>query len=151
MAIVRWLDPFRDLSTIQERMNQIFEDALARNRGREEGLRSGMWTPAVDIYENTDSVVVKAELPGVEKDQISVEVKDGILSLRGERKFEKEVKEESYHRIERAYGSFQRSFSLPVSVDQEKVTAKFKNGVLEVKLPKKEQAKPKQIKVNVIE
>jgi HSP20 family protein len=151
MAIVRWLDPFRDLSTIQERMNQIFEDALARNRGREEGLRSGMWTPAVDIYENADSVVVKAELPGVEKDQISVEVKDGILSLRGERKFEKEVKEDSYHRIERAYGSFQRSFSLPVSVDQEKVTAKFKDGVLEVKLPKKEQAKPKQIKVNVIE
>jgi HSP20 family protein len=151
MAIVRWLDPFRDLSTIQERMNQIFEDALARNRGREEGLRSGMWTPAVDIYENNDSVVVKAELPGVEKDQISVEVKDGILSLRGERKFEKEVKEESYHRIERAYGSFQRSFSLPVSVDQEKVTAKFRDGVLEVKLPKKEQAKPKQIKVNVVE
>ena len=151
MAIVRWLDPFRDLSTIQERMNQIFEDALARSRGREEGLRSGMWTPAVDIYENNDSVVVKAELPGVEKDQISVEVKDGILSLRGERKFENEVKEESYHRIERSYGNFQRSFSLPVSVDQEKVTAKFRDGVLEVILPKKEQAKPKQIKVNVIE
>ncbi len=149
MAIVRWLDPFRDLSSIQERMNQIFEDALARSRGREEGLRSGMWTPAVDNYESNDSVVVKAELPGVEKDQISVEVKDGILSLRGERKFEKEVKEESYHRIERSYGSFQRSFSLPVSVDQEKVTAQFKNGVLEVTLPKKEQAKPKQIQVNV--
>ena len=149
MAIVRWLDPFRDLSSIQERMNQIFEDALARSRGREEGLRSGMWTPAVDIYENNDSVVVKAELPGVEKDQISVEVKDGILSLRGERRFEKEVKEESYHRIERSYGSFQRSFSLPVSVDQEKVTAHFRNGVLEVTLPKKEQAKPKQIQVNV--
>jgi len=147
MAIVRWLDPFRDLSSIQERMNQIFEDALARSRGREEGLRSGMWTPAVDIYESNDSVVVKAELPGVEKDQISVEVKDGILSLRGERKFEKEVKEESYHRIERSYGSFQRSFSLPVSVDQEKVTAQFKNGVLEVTLPKKEQAKPKQIRI----
>ncbi len=149
MAIVRWLDPFRDLSSIQERMNQIFEDALARSRGREEGLRSGMWTPAVDIYENNDSVVVKAELPGVERDQISVEVKDGILSLRGERRFEKEVKEESYHRIERSYGSFQRSFSLPVSVDQEKVTAHFRNGVLEVTLPKKEQAKPKQIQVNV--
>ena len=151
MAIVRWLDPFRDLSVIQERMNQIFEDALSRSRGRDEGIRTGMWTPAVDIYENHDSVVVKAELPGVEKDQISVEVKDGILSLRGERKFEKEVKEESYHRIERSYGNFQRSFSLPVSVDQEKVTAKFKDGVLEVKLPKKEQAKPKQIKVNGIE
>ncbi|HEU5360470.1 MAG TPA: Hsp20/alpha crystallin family protein [Candidatus Deferrimicrobiaceae bacterium] len=130
-------------------MNQIFEDALSRSRGREEGLRSGMWTPAVDIYETNDSVVVKAELPGVEKDQISVEVKDGILSLRGERKFEKEVKEESYHRIERSYGNFQRSFSLPVSVDQDKVTARFKDGVLEVKLPKKEQAKPKQIHVDV--
>jgi HSP20 family protein len=149
MAIVRWLDPFRDLSSIQERMNQIFEDALARSRGREEGLRTGMWTPAVDIYENSDFVVVKAELPGVEKNLISVEVKDGILSLRGERKFEKEVKEESYHRIERSYGSFLRSFSLPVSVDQDKVTARFQDGVLEVKLPKKEKAKPKQIQVDV--
>lgn len=149
MAIVRWLDPFRDLSSIQDRMNQIFEDALARSRGREEGLRTGMWTPAVDIYENSDFVVVKAELPGVEKDRISVEVKDGILSLRGERKFEKEVKEESYHRIERSYGSFQRSFSLPVSVDQDQVTARFEDGILEVKLPKKEKAKPKQIQVDV--
>ncbi|HJX14229.1 MAG TPA: Hsp20/alpha crystallin family protein [Candidatus Deferrimicrobiaceae bacterium] len=149
MAIVRWLDPFRDLSVIQERMNQIFEDALARSRGREEGLRTGMWTPSVDIYENNDSVVVKAELPGVERDQISVEVKDGILTLRGERKFEKEVKEESYHRIERSYGNFQRSFSLPVSVEQDKVTARFKDGVLEVILPKKEQARPKQIQVDV--
>ena len=149
MAIVRWLDPFRDLSAIQDRMNQIFEDALARSRGREEGLRTGMWTPAVDIYENNDFVVVKAELPGVEKDRISVEVKEGILTLRGERGFDKELREESYHRIERSYGSFQRSFSLPVSVDQEKVTARFQDGVLEVKLPKKDQEKPKQIEVDV--
>ncbi len=149
MAIVRWLDPFRDLSAIQDRMNQIFEDALARSRGREEGLRTGMWTPAVDIYENNEFVVVKAELPGVEKDRISVEVKEGILTLRGERGFDKEFKEESYHRIERSYGSFQRSFSLPVSVDQEKVTARFQDGVLEVKLPKKDQEKPKQIEVDV--
>ena len=149
MAIVRWLDPFRDLTGIQDRMNQIFEDALSRSRGRDEGMRTGMWTPAVDIYERNDFVVVKAELPGVEKDQISVEVKDGILTLRGERKLERDVKEESYHRIERAYGSFLRSFSLPVSVDQDKVKAKFKDGVLEVELPKKEKAKPKQIKVDV--
>jgi HSP20 family protein len=148
MAIVRWMDPFRDLSVIQDRMNQIFEDALARSRGRE-GLRTGMWTPAVDIYENNDFVVVKAELPGVEKDRISVEVKEGILTLRGERGFDKELKKESYHRIERSYGSFQRSFSLPVSVDQEKVTARFQNGVLEVQLPKKDQVKPKQIEVDV--
>ena len=149
MAIVRWLDPFRDLAAIQDRMNQIFEDALARSRGRDEGLRTGMWTPAVDIYENDEFVVVKAELPGVEKDRISVEVKEGILTLRGERGFDRELKEESYHRIERAYGSFQRSFSLPVSVDQEKVTARFQEGVLEVKLPKKDQEKPKQIEVDV--
>lgn len=149
MAIVRWLDPFRDLSVIQDRMNQIFEDALARSRGREEGLRTGMWTPAVDIYENNDFVVVKAELPGVEKDRISVEVKEGILTLRGERGFDKELKKESYHRIERSYGTFQRSFSLPVSVDQEKVTARFLDGVLEVQLPKKDQEKPKQIEVDV--
>ncbi|MGA7103994.1 MAG: Hsp20/alpha crystallin family protein [Candidatus Deferrimicrobiaceae bacterium] len=149
MAIVRWLDPFRDLSAIQDRMNQIFEDALARSRGREEGLRTGMWTPAVDIYENNEFVVVKAELPGVEKDRISVEVKEGILTLRGERGFDRELKKESYHRIERAYGSFQRSFSLPVSVDQENVTARFQDGVLEVKLPKKDQEKPKQIEVDV--
>jgi len=149
MAIVRWLDPFRDLTSIQERMNQIFEDALSRSRGRDEGLRTGMWTPAVDIYEKNDSVVVKAEIPGVEKDQISVEVKDGILTLRGERKFERDVKEESYHRIERSYGTFLRSFSLPVSVDQEKVKATFRDGVLEVELPKKEQAKPKQVKVDI--
>ena len=123
MAIVRWLDPFRDLAAIQDRMNQIFEDALARSRGRDEGLRTGMWTPAVDIYENNEFVVVKAELPGVEKDRISVEVKEGILTLRGERGFDRELKEESYHRVERAYGSFHRSFSLPVSVDQEKVTS----------------------------
>ncbi|HBO69040.1 MAG TPA: molecular chaperone [Deltaproteobacteria bacterium] len=149
MAIVRWLDPFRDLTGIQDRMNQIFEDALSRSRGRDEGMRTGMWTPAVDIYEKNDFVVVKAELPGVEKDQISVEVKDGILTLRGERKLERDVKEESYHRIERAYGSFLRSFSLPVSVDQDKVKAKFKDGVLEVELPKKEKTKPKQVKVDV--
>lgn len=149
MAIVRWLDPFRDLTGIQERMNQIFEDALARSRGRDEGLRTGMWTPAVDIYEKNDAVVVKAELPGVEKDQISVEVKDGILMLRGERKFERDVKEESYHRIERSYGTFLRSFSLPVSVDQDQVKATFRDGVLEVELPKREQAKPKQVKVDI--
>ena len=90
-----------------------------------------------------------AELPGVEKDRISVEVKEGILTLRGERGFDKELQKESYHRIERSYGSFQRSFSLPVSVDQEKVTARFRDGVLEVQLPKKDQEKPKQIEVDV--
>lgn len=149
MAIVRWWDPLRDLSSIQEKMNQLFEDTFSRTRGRDEALGKGMWTPAVDIYETDDAVVVKAELPGLEKNQIGVEVKDGILTLHGERKFEKEVTEENYHRIERAYGSFHRSFSLPSSVEQEKIEAKFKDGVLDVTLPKQERAKPKQIKVDV--
>ncbi len=149
MAIVRWWDPLRDLSSIQEKMNQLFEDTFSRTRGRDDALGKGMWTPAVDIYETDDAVVVKAELPGLEKNQIGVEVKDGILTLHGERKFEKEVAEENYHRIERAYGSFHRSFSLPSSVEQERIGAKFKDGVLEVTLPKLERAKPKQIKVDV--
>src|SRR5512134_1662410 len=132
MAIVRWWDPLRDLSSIQEKMNQLFEDTLSRTRGREEGLGTGMWTPAVDIFETAESVVVKAELPGLTREQVGIE-----------------VKEENYHRIERAYGTFQRSFSLPASVDQEKISATLKEGVLEVTLPKKEQAKPKQISVSV--
>lgn len=139
----------RDLSSIQEKMNQLFEDTFSRTRGRDEALGKGMWTPAVDIFETEDAVVVKAEIPGVERDQIAVEIKDGILTLHGERKFEKEVKEENYHRIERAYGTFHRSFSLPSSVEQDKISAKFNEGVLEVTLPKKERAKPKQIKVDV--
>ena len=149
MAIVRWWDPLRDLSSIQEKMNQLFEDTLSRTRGREEGLGTGMWTPAVDIYETGDSVVVKAELPGLAKDQVGIEVKDGVLTLKGERKVEKEVQEENYHRVERAYGTFQRSFSLPASVDQERIGATLRDGVLEVRLGKREQAKPRQIQVKV--
>lgn len=149
MAIVRWWDPLRDLSSIQEKMNQLFEDTFSRTRGRDQGLGTGMWTPAVDIFETDEAVVVKAELPGVDRDQIGVDVKDGILTLHGERKFEKEVREENYHRIERSYGTFNRSFSLPASVAQDKISAKFKDGVLEVQLPKRESAKPKQIKIEV--
>lgn len=149
MAIVRWWDPLRDISSIQEKMNQLFEDTLSRSRGREEGLGTGLWTPSVDIYENNDAVVVKAEVPGLTKDQIGIEIKDGLLTLKGERKVEKDVKEENYHRIERAYGAFQRAFSLPATVDQEKISATLKNGVLELVLPKKEQAKKKQINVSV--
>ena len=149
MTLIRWTDPFRDITTLQDRMNQLFGNFLERGPGREEGLGTGVWMPAVDIYETKDAICVRAELPGVEKEAIGVEVKDGVLVLRGERKFEKEVKEENYHRIERAYGNFHRSFALPSSVDGEKVTARMKEGVLEVTLPKKEQAKPKQVKITV--
>jgi HSP20 family protein len=146
--IVRWIDPFRELSIIQERMNRRFEDFVGRARGgREEEFAAGGWLPTVDIYETDDDIVVTAELPGLEKDQVGVEYKEGVLTLRGERKLEREVKEESYHRMERSYGAFHRSFTLPGSVDEEKISAKIKNGVLEIHLPKKEAAKPKQIKV----
>lgn len=148
MTIVRWMDPFRELSTIQERMNQLFEDFAGRTRGGREGeLGVGAWAPSVDVRESGDEFVVTAELPGLEKDQVNVEYKDGILTLRGERKQEREEKEESYHRMERSYGAFHRSFTLPGTIDEEKVSAKMKNGVLEIRLPKKEAAKPKQIKV----
>lgn len=148
MRIVRWMDPFRELSTIPERMNQLFEDFVGRSFGeRERELAAGGWAPTVDIYETDDDIVVTAELPGLEKDQIGVEYKEGVLTLRGERKLVREVKEESCHRIERSYGAFHRSFKLTGSIDEEKITARMKNGVLEVHLPKKEAAKPKQIQV----
>jgi len=148
MAIIRWMDPFRELSTIQERMNQLFEDFVGRSFGGREGeLAVGGWAPTVDIYETDDDIVVTAELPGLEKDQIGVEYKEGVLTLRGERKLEREVKEENCHRMERSYGAFHRSFTLPGSIDEEKISARMKNGVLEIHLPKKEAAKPKQIKV----
>ena len=107
------------------------------------------WSPSVDIYETDENIVLKAELPGVDKKDVSVEVKDSTLILKGERKREKEVKEENYHRVERSFGTFMRSFTLPVSVKQDQVKAKFKDGVLEVTLPKSEEAKPKQVKVEV--
>lgn len=148
MAIVRWMDPFRELSTVQERMNRLFEDVFGNVRGKPEGeLAVGGFEPTVDIYETNDEIVVSAELPGLEKDQVGVDYKDGVLTLRGERKLEREVKGESYHRMERSYGLFHRSFALPGTVDEEKISARMENGVLEIRLPKKETAKPRQIKV----
>lgn len=147
MALIRWTDPFRDVAVLQDRMNRLFGDFLERGDPHEEGMGTGTWMPSVDIYETKDAICVRAEIPGVEKGAVNVEVRDGVLTLRGERKFEKEIKEENYHRIERSYGTFHRSFSLPSSVDEEKVTARMNDGVLEVDLPKKEQAKPRQITI----
>lgn len=148
MAVVRWINPVRELSTMQDRMNRLFEDFFGRTGGAQEvEFAAGAWAPIVDIYESDNEIVVTAELPGLEKEQVGVEYKDGVLTLRGERKLEREVKEESYHRMERSYGSFHRSFTLPGSVDADKINARMKNGVLEIHLPKKEAAKPKQIKV----
>ena len=146
MAIVRW-DPFRDLMTLQERMNEMFDRTLRRRGDEEEGLAPRAWAPAVDIYETDEKMVIKVELPGLKKEDIDIEVRDSTLTLKGERKFEKEIKRESYHRVERAYGSFQRSFTLPSTVKQEAIEASFKEGILEISLPKAEAVKPKKLAI----
>ncbi len=148
MAMAKW-DPFKELTTIQERINRVFDENIGKVRFPDIELSAGSWSPAVDIFETKDSVVLKAELPGLEKKDFSIEVKDNLLTLKGERKCEKETKEDNYYRMERAYGSFTRSFTLPTAVDKDKVKAKFKDGVLEVTIPKTESAKPKQISVDV--
>jgi HSP20 family protein len=145
MPIVRW-EPFRDLVTTQDRLNRLFNETMGRFFG-DEGVRAGAWVPAVDIYETDQNIVLKAELPGVDPKDVEATVHEGALYLKGERKYEKEVKEENYHHVERAYGSFARSFSLPASVDAEKVVAEFKDGVLTLTMPKKEEAKAKKIKI----
>jgi HSP20 family protein len=149
MAVVRW-EPFRDLVSLQERMNQMFNDSY-RGRGTSEDDWSlgGSWAPAVDIYEHEGNIVLTAELPGVDPKDVDIRVENNILSLRGERKWNNDVQRESYHRVERAYGSFTRSFTLPNVVDTEKIKADYKEGMLKLVLPKKEEAKPKQISINV--
>jgi len=145
MAVVRW-DPFRDLNLLQDRMNRLFDDA-GRGWRADEPAATTTWSPAVDIFETEGEIIVKAELPGMERKDISLHLENNVLSLRGERKFEKETKDENYHRIERSYGAFSRSFSIPATVDEEKIRAEYKDGVLNIVLPKKEQARPKQIKI----
>ena len=148
MAIVRWSDPIREFAQLQDRLNRAFGDAYGRN---DEGLlTSGAWVPPVDIYQDADKeVVLKAELPDMVREDIDITVDNGTLTIRGEKKFTGEVKEEQFHRVERRYGSFSRSFSLPQTVDATRVSAEYKNGVLTVRLPLREEAKPRQIKVNV--
>ena len=148
MAIVRW-EPFRDL--FQDRfVNRFFDEALrARSASDEEWALGGSWAPAVDIYEQNGSLVLKAELAGVDPKDVDVRVENNVLTLHGERKLDSEVKRDNYHRVERAYGAFARSFTLPNVVDTDKIKAEFKDGVLRVTLPKKEEAKPKQISISV--
>jgi len=152
MAIVRW-EPFRDLVSIQDRMNRLFDEAFRgvprAGAPAEEEWAQGSWAPAVDIYEQEGSLVLKAELPGVDAKDFDVKVENNVLTLRGERKFDNEVQRDNYHRIERAYGTFSRSFTLPSVVDTEKIKAEFKDGVLRVTLPKRDEAKPKQISIAV--
>jgi HSP20 family protein len=151
MTLARWSDPFREFAQLQDRLNRVFTDAYGRQTPNDEGLMtSGTWTPPVDIYQNGDhEVVLKAELPDMTREDIEITLDNGNLSIRGEKKLSSDVKEDSYHRIERRYGTFSRSFSLPQTVDTGKVGADYRNGVLTIRLPLREEAKPRQIKVDV--
>lgn len=148
MTLTRW-DPFRDLVSLQERMNKLFEDSLARSNAADQELTSGAWTPAVDIYETPEEIVMRADLPGVGPGDVDLRIENNTLTLRGERRFLKEATEEDYHRIERSYGTFSRSFQLPGSVDQGGIKAGQKDGVLEVHMPKRPDTRPQQIKVEI--
>jgi HSP20 family protein len=147
MALARWT-PYRDMLSVRDEMNRLFNEAFGRAGNDDSAWFSGAWAPPVDIYETDEALVMKAELPGFSKDDINIELKDHTLIIKGERKREDEVKEGSYHRTERAYGAFQRSFMLPTTVDQEKVRAAYKDGVLELRLPKVQAAQPKRIAVS---
>jgi HSP20 family protein len=148
MAIVRWT-PLRELTTMQEKVNKLFDDVIKSPYRSDEGFALSAWAPAVDIYETGKEIILKAELPEMQEKDIEIKVEDNNLILSGERRMEKEVKEENYHRIERSYGSFHRSFTLPNTVDRENIKASYKDGLLKVVLPKKEEAKPKQITIDV--
>lgn len=145
MALVGF-DPFRDLMDLQHRINRLFEET---SRGEREELARTVWSPTVDIFEEPEAILIEADLPGLSRENVSVNLENNVLTIQGERKLSREEKRDNYHRIERAYGSFTRSFTIPSNVNPEKIEAEFKDGVLQIRLPKREEAKPKQIEVKV--
>jgi len=147
MAITRW-KPFRDIFSIQDEMNRLFDDFFGRPVTRPAWAEEAC-CPCVDVSETKDNLVINTEIPGMSKDDVNVSVKDNVLTLSGEKKQEKEEKDADYHRIERSYGSFSRSFTLPTSVQPDKVKAAYKDGILRITLPKSEEVKPKQIPITV--
>ena len=145
MSITRY-DPFRDLRMLQDEVNRLFSSNLSRSFG-DEGIARGAWAPTVDIYENKDQIVLEAELPGMNREDFELTVENNVLTLRGDRRFEKRDESDNYHRVERSYGSFSRSFTLPQTVSPENVTAEYKNGVLRVVLQKREALKARRIEI----
>jgi len=141
MGISRW-EPFKDLLSLQDRMNRLFEETLARGSSLDSD-RSGQWSPAVDIMETESELLLKAELPGINLEEIDLQIKDQVLTLRGERRFDHETKKEHYYRIERLYGAFSRSFTLPPTIDPNGIKAVLRDGILEVRIPKR-GTKPSQ-------
>jgi len=147
MALVRWT-PTREMVSWQDRINRFFDDAFLGKGFMGEEYALGNWQPSVDIYDETEKLVIKAELPGMDKKDISIDLKDRVLTLKGERQMDNEVKEDRYYRREWAYGKFERSFSLPSHVNPERVKADYKDGVLKIEIPKPEEEKPKQITIH---
>ena len=145
-VITRW-EPFREFSTLQDRLNRLFQQSVSE--GRDESLTTSNFAPAVDVYEDDHQVTLKIEVPGIDEKDIDVRLENNTLTIAGERKLEKEEKEENYRRVERRYGSFTRSFTLPQTVDAEKVSAQYDKGVLKITLAKKAEAMPKQIRISV--
>jgi len=146
-VLTRW-DPYRELNTLQDRMNRLFRDSAAAEE-RDQSLATSAFAPPVDVYEDEHNITLKIEVPGIDEKDIDVRIENNTLTVHGERKFEKEEKEENFRRVERQYGSFTRSFTVPTTVDAEKVSANYDKGILKITLAKKAEAKPKQIKVNV--
>jgi HSP20 family protein len=147
MAITRW-DPFRDVVILQNRLNSMFQD-YGRGQGENEAVSTAAFVPPVDVYEDEHKIVLKIEVPGLRQEDLDIQLENNTLTVKGERKFEKEEKEENFHRIERRYGSFFRSFTVPNTVNPESVKASYDAGVLRVELEKRSEAKPKQIKVQI--
>ena len=148
MTLIKW-DPFRDVETLQNRINRMFEDSFGRTQAPDDEMNLCAWRPPVDIYETENGIVLAAELPGVGKEDISVEVKDNILTLKGERTANPNIKGKKFYRHERCYGTFQRSFTLQHDIQPNLIKATFKDGVLEIEIPKPEEEQPKQITVKV--
>jgi HSP20 family protein len=148
MSLVRW-DPFKNMATLQDRINRLFDDAFPRSAGGDEDLSASAWHPLVDIFETDQGVSILVDLPGVNKEDVSVEVKENVLTIQGERRPDQEVADDRYFRRERAFGVFQRSFATQTLISPGDIKATFKNGVLKIQVPKPQEVKPKQVSVNI--
>lgn len=146
MSIIKY-DPFRELRSLQDEMNRLFMSNYSQRGASEEGFSSGAWNPQVDIFENKDQIVLEAELPGMKPGDVNISIENNVLTIHGERKFEKKDEKDNFHRVERSYGSFTRSFTLPPTVSSENANAEFENGVLRLTLAKREEAKPRRIEI----
>lgn len=149
MTMIKY-DPFRELRGLQDEMNRLFNVGLTRS-GNQEDIVRGAWSPSVDIFENKDKIVIEAELAGMKPEDVDVSIENNVITLRGERKFEKNEESENYHRVERSYGSFTRSFTLPRTVISDEADASFENGVLSITLPKREEAKARKVEIKGVE